>query len=160
MRFFALNSYVSPAITSISGNRFTGCLSRRPIPLIADMGILFAWPSVASLVACLGDKEAATFSGVALFELLIERAERCRGAPVDVIAHSMGGWMTMEVLRQLKRIGLQHVPENLRPALAALEMGPSVLAAQLSIIGEMNCSRPHLRRRLVLHCAAVGSPGR
>ena len=105
---------------------------------IADVGILFAWPSVASVPGYLADKEAATFSRDAMTDLLIELVERRRGAPVDVFAHSMGGWLTMEVLRQLKLMGRQDVLDNLRVVLAAPDVDVLVFTAQLSVIGKMH----------------------
>ncbi len=63
--------------------------------------ILFSWPSWGSLAAYPYDRESAAFSRDALEELLAQLAKDPSVTQVSVLAHSMGGWLTMEALRQM-----------------------------------------------------------
>ena len=63
--------------------------------------ILFSWPSWGSLSAYPYDRESAAFSRDALEELLASLAKDPSVSQVSVLAHSMGGWLTMEALRQI-----------------------------------------------------------
>jgi len=63
--------------------------------------ILFSWPSWGSLAAYPYDRESAAFSRDALEDLLARLAREPSVTQVSVLAHSMGGWLTMEALRQM-----------------------------------------------------------
>ncbi len=63
--------------------------------------ILFSWPSWGSLASYPYDRESAAFSRDALEELLARLAKDPSVTQVSVLAHSMGGWLTMEALRQM-----------------------------------------------------------
>ncbi|MDQ0422520.1 esterase/lipase superfamily enzyme [Peteryoungia aggregata LMG 23059] len=103
---------------------------------IGGTPILFAWPSHAALAAYVADKESATYSRDALAKLLIDLVETRRGE-VHVFAHSMGGWLTVEVLRQLKLEGRDDVLSRLRVIMAAPDIDEDVFRAQLDVIGRM-----------------------
>ncbi len=63
--------------------------------------ILFSWASAASLGAYPYDRESAAIGRDGL-ELLIEKLAAEPGVTqVSVLAHSMGGWLTLETLRQV-----------------------------------------------------------
>jgi len=63
--------------------------------------ILFSWASAASLGAYPYDRESAALGRDGL-EALIEKLAEQRGVTqVSVLAHSMGGWLTLETLRQV-----------------------------------------------------------
>lgn len=104
---------------------------------IADATVLFSWPSVATVPGYLADKESATFSRDALTGLMVDLVARRHGQPVDILAHSMGGWLTVEALRQLKLEGRQDVLDNLRVILAAPDIDVDVFSTQLTVIGRM-----------------------
>jgi len=63
--------------------------------------ILFSWPSRGGLADYGYDKDSANFSRDALADLLTRLARDPNIAGIDVFAHSMGNWLTMETLRQL-----------------------------------------------------------
>jgi esterase/lipase superfamily enzyme len=98
--------------------------------------VLFSWPSLAALPAYVADKESATYSRDALANLLSDMT-RARNGQVDVFAHSMGGWLTMEALRQLRLEGKGDVLNRLRVIMAAPDIDEGVFTAQLDVIGRM-----------------------
>lgn len=62
--------------------------------------ILFTWPSAGRVVDYLYDQNSATASRDALEDML--KLVASAGAKrIDIVAHSMGSWVTMEALRQL-----------------------------------------------------------
>ncbi len=63
--------------------------------------VLFSWPSWGSLASYPYDRESAAFSRDALEDLLARLAKDPSVTQVSVLAHSMGGWLTMEALRQM-----------------------------------------------------------
>jgi esterase/lipase superfamily enzyme len=63
--------------------------------------ILFSWPSWGSLASYPYDRESAAVSRDALETILTEAAEEPMVTQVSVLAHSMGGWLTLESLRQM-----------------------------------------------------------
>lgn len=67
--------------------------------------ILFSWPSTATMVGYAADREAVTYSRDHLTELLTMLARDKRIGQITVLGHSMGGWLVMETLRQLRLIG-------------------------------------------------------
>jgi esterase/lipase superfamily enzyme len=98
--------------------------------------VLFSWPSLAALPAYVADKESATYSRDALADLLTDMV-RARKGEVDVFAHSMGGWLTVEALRQLRLEGKGDVLDRLRVIMAAPDIDEHVFTAQLDVIGRM-----------------------
>ena len=73
--------------------------------IVADGGftgvpILFTWNSKGELFAYESDKEAATASRDALQRLLMDIAQAPGVGRVQILAHSMGSWLTMEALRE------------------------------------------------------------
>jgi esterase/lipase superfamily enzyme len=103
---------------------------------IGGTPVLFSWPSLAALPAYVADKESATYSRDALASLLTDIV-RARKGEVDVFAHSMGGWLTVEALRQLRLEGKGDVLDRLRVIMAAPDIDEDVFAAQLDVIGRM-----------------------
>ncbi|MFN3506034.1 MAG: alpha/beta hydrolase [Allorhizobium sp.] len=98
--------------------------------------VLFSWPSLAALPAYVADKESATYSRDALANLLSDMV-KARQGEVDVFAHSMGGWLTVEALRQLSLEGKRDVLDRLRVIMAAPDIDEDVFTAQLDVIGRM-----------------------
>lgn len=100
--------------------------------------ILFAWPSQAALSGYIADKDSATFSRDNLTQLLIDLTKDRKRGEVMVFAHSMGGWLTTEALRQLKLEGRQDVLDKLTVVLAAPDIDADVFISQLNLIGKMS----------------------
>lgn len=63
--------------------------------------ILFSWPSRGEVRDYGYDKDSANFSRDAMADLLARLARDPGIDGIDVFAHSMGNWLTMETLRQL-----------------------------------------------------------
>jgi esterase/lipase superfamily enzyme len=103
---------------------------------IDGIPIVFSWPSHAALPAYVADKESATYSRDALANLMADLVTARKGE-VDVFAHSMGGWLTIEALRQLKLEGRDDVLAHLRVIMAAPDIDEDVFTAQLEVIGRM-----------------------
>lgn len=99
--------------------------------------ILFAWPSEARATAYLADKDAAVFSRDHLADLLMSIAGNPNIGRVAVVAHSMGVWLTMETLRQLRLAGRNSVLGRLRVVLASPDIDVDVFRQQLAVLGPM-----------------------
>ncbi len=63
--------------------------------------VLFSWPSWGSLSSYPYDRESAAISRDALETLMADAAGEGTVSQVSVLAHSMGGWLTLEALRQM-----------------------------------------------------------
>lgn len=63
--------------------------------------VLFSWPSWGSLASYPYDRESASISRDALENLLQTLIEEPSVKQVTLLAHSMGGWLTLETLRQM-----------------------------------------------------------
>lgn len=103
--------------------------------------VLFTWPSRGKLFDYEYDRDSANFSRDAL-ERLIERAARSDHVrEIVVLAHSMGGYLAMEALRQVA-IRNGRLPEKIHNViLASPDIDPQVFARQLSAFG---APRPHV----------------
>jgi esterase/lipase superfamily enzyme len=99
--------------------------------------ILFSWPSQAAVAGYVADKESATYSRDYLAALLIEAAEGRGEGDVAVFGHSMGGWLVVETLRQLKLQGRDDVLSKLSIILAAPDIDEDVFRTQMAVIGTM-----------------------
>jgi esterase/lipase superfamily enzyme len=99
--------------------------------------ILFSWPSQAAVAGYVADKESATYSRDYLAALLIEAAEGRREGDIAVFGHSMGGWLVVETLRQLKLQGRDDVLSKLGVILAAPDIDEDVFRTQMAVIGKM-----------------------
>jgi esterase/lipase superfamily enzyme len=107
----------------------------------ADVGgapILFAWPSEAKLSGYVADKDAVTASRDQLAQVLTMVARDPAVADVTVIAHSMGAWLTVEALRQLRLAHNDAVISRLRVILAAPDIDVEVFRTQLAVIGPLS----------------------
>ena len=67
-----------------------------------DAPILFSWPSRGKILAYDYDRESATYSRAALADLLEKLIKNENVHHVNIFAHSMGSWLTMEALRTIK----------------------------------------------------------
>lgn len=98
--------------------------------------ILFAWPSSAAVTGYVADKEAATYSRDALASLLTDLAQM-RFTRRIVFGHSMGGWLTIESLRQLRLSGQGQVLDRLTVVLAAPDIDVDVFRKDVETIGRL-----------------------
>lgn len=64
--------------------------------------VLFTWPSRGELLAYPYDRESVAYSRDDLEQTLIMLARESGAQQIDLLAHSMGNMLTMEVLRQAK----------------------------------------------------------
>lgn len=100
--------------------------------------VLFAWPSDGELSGYVADKDAATFARDHLVKLLVEIAANPHYRQITLTAHSMGCWLTMEALRQLRLTGRDKVLARLGPViLAAPDIDLDVFSAQAGAVGRM-----------------------
>lgn len=98
--------------------------------------VLFAWPSSASVTGYLADKEAATYSRDALTGVLSDLSA-IHSSKMIVFGHSMGGWLTMESLRQLRLTRKGAVLDRLTVVLAAPDIDVDVFRQDIETIGRM-----------------------
>ena len=82
----------------------------RATQIAADMRfggvtVLFTWPSKSDLLGYGYDKDSATASRDALEALLREVGQTPGVGKIHILAHSMGGWLSMEALRELAIAG-------------------------------------------------------
>lgn len=75
--------------------------------------VLFTWPSrgEVALRAYTYDRESANYSRDALEELLAMLSRDLNVAEINVVAHSMGNWITLEALRA-RSIGMASAPKR------------------------------------------------
>ncbi|TDR85483.1 alpha/beta hydrolase [Enterovirga rhinocerotis] len=107
--------------------------------MAADSGIqavpvLYSWPSAGAVSAYVADRDAVTTSRDSLAEVLTMVSARREAL---VLAHSMGAWLTMETLRQLRLTGKNAVLNRLKVALAAPDIDVDVFRSQLATIKRM-----------------------
>lgn len=102
------------------------------------VAVLFAWPSEGQLTGYVADKDAATYSRDQLVELMTMLARNQRVSQVDVLAHSMGCWLTAESLRQLRLTGNSAVINRMKVILAAPDIDIDVFRSQLDVIGPLS----------------------
>lgn len=105
---------------------------------IDGVPIVFAWPSEGRETGYVADKDAATFSRDQLAALLTTLAHEPRSGRIDVLGHSMGGWLTMEALRQLRLTRQDATIRRLNVILAAPDIDVDVFRQQLAVIGPLS----------------------
>jgi esterase/lipase superfamily enzyme len=99
--------------------------------------ILFSWPSQGAVAGYVADKESATYSRDYLAALMTEAVKGRGGDDVVVFGHSMGGWLVVEALRQLRLQGRDDVLDKLNVILAAPDIDADVFRTQMAVIGKM-----------------------
>lgn len=113
----------------------------------AGLPVLFSWPSRGEVRDYGYDKDSANFSRDAMAELLARLARDPGIEGIDVFAHSMGNWLTMETLRQLSIAGDQKTLSRLCTiVLAAPDIDMDVFRTQIARL------RP-LTARIVLYAS-------
>jgi esterase/lipase superfamily enzyme len=80
--------------------------------------VLFAWPSRGQikLRAYTYDRESANYSRDALDRLIEQIASNPRVKEINIVAHSMGNWLTLEALRTMS-IRNKHYPGKIKNVL-------------------------------------------
>lgn len=113
----------------------------------SGLPILFSWPSRGEVRDYGYDKDSANFSRDAMAELLARLAREPGIEGIDIFAHSMGNWLTMETLRQLSIAGDQKTLGRIgRIVLAAPDIDMDVFRTQIARL------RP-LTARMVLYAS-------
>ncbi|MBS7701345.1 alpha/beta fold hydrolase [Chelatococcus sp. YT9] len=104
---------------------------------IDGLPILFAWPSEATVTGYIADRDAATYSRDGLVQLLTTLTRAYPRDEITLVGHSMGGWLTVEALRQLKLTGRVDVLNRLDVVLAAPDIDIDVFRSQMMVIGPL-----------------------
>jgi esterase/lipase superfamily enzyme len=104
---------------------------------ILGVPILFAWPSDGKLVGYVADKDAATYSRDALAQLLTMLARDRKPADITLLGHSMGAWLTVESVRQLRLTGRTATLNRLNVILASPDIDIDVFRVQMRAIGPL-----------------------
>lgn len=134
--------------------------------------VVFTWPSKAGLLDYGYDRESALYSRDALQSLLTTLIDTPTIGRVNIVAHSMGGLLTLEVLRELTA---RRSPDQLAGRLGALvfaapdvdadvftstvrRLGP--LAQKLTLITALNDRALEVSRRLAGGVARAGAADR
>ncbi|WFE75812.1 alpha/beta hydrolase [Roseinatronobacter sp. S2] len=100
--------------------------------------VLFSWPSAASLRGYPVDQDSAAFSRDALDDLLTRLTADTGADSITVFGHSMGGWLVMEALRQMRLAGKDDALSRLEVILAAPDIDVDVFRQQMAVIGRMD----------------------
>ncbi|MCF1502966.1 alpha/beta fold hydrolase [Afifella sp. H1R] len=101
-----------------------------------DVPVLFAWPSEAAVTGYVADKDAVTYSRDYLAGVLTHLARDREVGDITVFGHSMGGWLVMEVLRQLRLSGHGDVISGIEEViLASPDIDIDVFRTQIAVIG-------------------------
>ena len=100
--------------------------------------ILFAWPSRGKAPLYLADRDASTYSRD-YFERTLQQIAGVPGVrEINILAHSMGSWITVEVLRQARMKGNGTFKGKLGDViLASPDLDVGVLRTQLDVIGAL-----------------------
>jgi esterase/lipase superfamily enzyme len=105
---------------------------------IDGIPILFSWPSQGQVAAYELDKESASYSRSYLMALLTMLSRSPEVSDILVVAHSMGGMLTMDALRQLRSEGKNQVIARLgRVMLAAPDIDAQTFRAQVQAVGPL-----------------------
>ncbi len=104
----------------------------------AGTAILFAWPSRGKAPLYLADRDASTYSRDYLERTLLQISNVPGVREVNILAHSMGSWITVEVLRQARMKGNGSFNGKLGDViLASPDLDVGVLRTQLDVIGAL-----------------------
>ena len=94
--------------------------------------VLFTWPSGGSVFDYLYDRDSANYSRDALETMIQQITDSPDVEEVTLLAHSMGGWLAMEAVRQLAIRNGGHVPKKLSNIiLASPDIDVDVFVTQL-----------------------------
>ncbi|WP_181409717.1 alpha/beta hydrolase [Martelella alba] len=105
---------------------------------ISGVPVFFSWPSQARLLDYATDKDSATFSRDGLTDVLDQLTGLSAVRSVMLFGHSMGGWLSMEALRQMALEGNHKSMKKLNVILASPDIDEDVFNAQLDVIGPLD----------------------
>lgn len=102
------------------------------------LSVLFSWPSRGGVTDYGYDKDSANYSRDAMENLLATLAREPSIEGIDIFAHSMGNWLTMETLRQLAIAGDRRTLGRLGTiVLAAPDVDMDVFRTQVARLGPL-----------------------
>ncbi|UXS05612.1 alpha/beta hydrolase [Agrobacterium tumefaciens] len=104
---------------------------------IDGVPVVFSWPSQAKVTGYIADKQSATYSRDALANVISNLALQSPERKIIVFGHSMGGWLVMEALRQLRFQGRDDVIAKLQVVLAAPDIDADVFRKQVEVVGRL-----------------------
>ncbi|WP_164901690.1 alpha/beta hydrolase [Neorhizobium lilium] len=99
--------------------------------------ILFSWPSEGTVGGYGADRDSVTYSRDYLADLLLDVTKGRRRGDVILLGHSMGAWLTVEAVRQLKLSGHDETLAPLQLVLAAPDIDEQVFRQQMKVIGKL-----------------------
>ncbi|MBW9075610.1 alpha/beta fold hydrolase (plasmid) [Agrobacterium pusense] len=99
--------------------------------------VLFSWPSEGRVAGYLADREAALYSRDDLTALLTSVTRASPAKRIVLFGHSVGSFLVMETLRQLRLQGRDDVLDRLMVVLAAPDIDEDLFHAQLQAVGRM-----------------------
>jgi esterase/lipase superfamily enzyme len=102
--------------------------------------ILFSWPSAAAVAGYIADRDAALSSRSELDSLVKSLSQSRKIKRIILFGHSMGGFLVMEAVRQLKLQHREDVIDKLAVILGAPDIDVDVFRSQLKDIGKMATS--------------------
>ena len=106
---------------------------------LEEVPILFAWPSAASVTGYVADKDAVAYSRDDLVHVLKIASTDPDIGNITLFGHSMGGYLVVEALRQLRLNGQDSVIDRLENVvLAAPDIDIDVFRRQIQTIGALN----------------------
>jgi esterase/lipase superfamily enzyme len=104
---------------------------------LEDPAILFSWPSAGDPRGYIYDRDSVMFARDD-FEQLIRDLRASGQNNIFIMAHSMGGYLTMEMLRQIALKGDRHVFDAIEGvALMSPDIDPDVFRSQAEEIGQL-----------------------
>ena len=102
------------------------------------MPVLFSWPSRGSITDYGYDKDSANFSRDAMESVLQTLAREPNLGGVDIFAHSMGNWLTLETLRQIAIANDTKTLNRLKSiVLASPDVDMDVFRTQIARLGQL-----------------------
>ena len=105
---------------------------------VSSSAILFSWPSEASLTGYMADRDASLASRSELARTVELLASQPRIRQVALGGHSMGGFLVMEALRQLKLQNQNRTLKKVGVILAAPDIDVELFRSQLETIGPLS----------------------
>ena len=104
---------------------------------LTDPAILFAWPSAGDPRGYIYDRDSVLFARDG-FEQLIRELRSHGQRRIFILAHSMGGYLTMEALRQMALKGDRHLMDAISAVvLMSPDIDPDVFRHQAETIGKL-----------------------
>jgi esterase/lipase superfamily enzyme len=116
----------------------------RAAQIVADshfggVPVLFTWPTKAQVFGYVSDKDSAMASRDALQDVLTQISATPGIGKIHILAHSMGGWLAMEALRQAALSGHRDLDGHLGEVmLASPDIDMEVFDSQMARIRPAN----------------------